>query len=334
MSTLALICFVSFVAGRLLMARFLVFSRRHLMDSPNERSSHHQPTPRGGGIVIAAIVPVAFFLLIMLPEQALLKTHLLLTLAFASLPLSLMGLIDDRLSLSPKIRLSFQSAFMVITILLVINDSALTPEWLHALLSQSLPLFFLVITLCMVFLTNLVNFMDGLDGLVASCFLLVSVAAALLSGQFVWLILSAPTVAFLTFNWPPAQLFLGDAGSTWMGLWIGLMIVLMPTPAAAFKLIALSAPLWFDASQTLVRRLISGASPTQPHRLHLYQRLHRAGWSHQRVTVTYLLAVLLNLLAACGPSPLFLWVSLVLTLLFGVILDRFVAVPFAIQESS
>ena len=151
------------------------------LDQPNARSSHVRPTPRGGGL--AFVLPAVF----LAPSPLLL----------IPLPLALVGLLDDRRGLPVRLRLLVQ--------LLTGVALALAAGW-------SLP-GALLVAVPAVALINAVNFMDGLDGLVASCLALwLALAALLLPAGSLWM-LAAAVLGFLVWNWSPARLFSGVAAA-------------------------------------------------------------------------------------------------------------------------
>ena len=247
------------------------------LDQPNARSSHVRPTPRGGGL--AFVLPALF-----LSPSALL---------IIPLPLALVGLVDDRRGLPVRLRLLVQ--------LLTGVALALQAGW-------SLPVALLAAVPAAA-LINAVNFMDGLDGLVASCLALWLVLAALLLPAPSLGLLAAALLGFLVWNWSPARLFMGDVGSTYLGAVLagGLLMaaqrVVTGAGSSALMALALVAlPLLADAFSCLLRRLLAGQRLWQAHRLHLYQRLQRAGWSHRRVAGLYagVTAVLVAVAAGHG----------------------------------
>ena len=285
------------------------------LDQPNARSSHERPTPRGGGLAFV------------LPPVLLAPTPLLLM----PLPLALIGLLDDRRGLPVRLRLLVQ--------LLTGVALALQAGWsLPAALLAAVPAAALI---------NAVNFMDGLDGLVASCMALwVALAALMLAAIPLWL-LAIALLGFLVWNWSPARLFMGDVGSTYLGAVLagGLLTAAQRATAgggsAALLALGLAAlPLLADAFSCLLRRLMSGQQLWQAHRLHLYQRLQQAGWSHGHVAGLYAgvtallvlvgaahLGVLPGGFPAVGRAPLI--AAAVAVLLLGCWLERRWALPFA-----
>jgi UDP-N-acetylmuramyl pentapeptide phosphotransferase/UDP-N-acetylglucosamine-1-phosphate transferase len=191
-------------------------------------------------------------------------------------------------------------------------------------------------------LINAINFMDGLDGLVASCLAIWLALAALLLSAPAPALLAAALLGFLAWNWSPARLFMGDVGSTYLGaVMAGVLLraghaVLGGAGWGSLVALLLAAlPLLADACSCLLRRLFAGQRLWQAHRLHLYQRLQQAGWSHGRVAGTYsgmtlglaLLGVVIwrwNGAVQLGA----LLMGVVLTLALGRLLERRWAVPF------
>jgi UDP-N-acetylmuramyl pentapeptide phosphotransferase/UDP-N-acetylglucosamine-1-phosphate transferase len=177
--------------------------------------------------------------------------------------------------------------------------------------------------LWLVFLTNIYNFMDGIDGLAATEAI---VAAAVMAAIAVCLghpdialamcVLAGGVAGFLVLNRPPARVFMGDVGSTFLGFtfagWAVLSAARGPQPLPLVAWIAVLSPFLFDAVCTLARRLWRREKVYQAHRTHFYQRLVQGGWTHGRTTALYgLLAAaagLLTLLHVCLrvlPMPLY-----------------------------
>ena len=291
------------------------------LDRPNARSSHAQPIPRGGGLAFIA------------PACLLLSSPWLLI----PLPLALVGLIDDRRGLPVGLRLGVQ---------------LLTGMALAVQAGCSLPIALAAAVLAAAVI-NAINFMDGLDGLVAGCMLSWAVLGSLLLPALSLLPLAAGLLGFLVWNWSPARLFMGDVGSTYLGAVMagGLLRAahqgLVDREWGAFLALALGAlPLLGDAFSCLLRRLVAGQPLWQAHRLHLYQRLQQAGWSHRRVAILYGLtsaglSVLAGWVAISARSELpgfgtvILLVAGGMTIALGSVLDQRCAVPFetAVQLS-
>jgi Fuc2NAc and GlcNAc transferase len=200
----------------------------------------------------------------------------------------IISFIDDRFKLSAGTRLIFQS-IAALGSLLVIGESG---QLVQHLLDLPLPFCFLAVGFGIVWMINLFNFMDGSDGIAATeaifvfavgGFLLFKVSANEMA-TLAWGLV-AMLAGFLAWNWPTARIFMGDCGSCFLGMLVALFALIShlkyQMPLMVWFL--LTAVFWFDATITLVRRIIAGDRWREPHRLHAYQRLIQVGWSHQKV---------------------------------------------------
>ena len=300
--------------------------RRRLLDQPNARSSHSQPTPRGGGVafvlVAAAASPVGWFGAAFSGQPGLAGTQLaMVALPLLALPLAVVGFLDDRHNLSAGLRYGVQLA----TALLVILASPLPLPWL------ALPLLLIAATAVI----NFTNFMDGLDGLVAGCMsvALAGVALRLAAPWPIWALVGA-LLGFLIWNWSPAKVFMGDVGSTFLGAVFAGLVLQAPSWQEALGLLLVATPLLGDACLCVPRRLLAGQQVLQAHRLHLFQRLHQAGWPHARVSSLYIGATAVLALALFWGGLPWLITLAAFELLLGIWLDQRVAVPFAIASRS
>jgi UDP-N-acetylmuramyl pentapeptide phosphotransferase/UDP-N-acetylglucosamine-1-phosphate transferase len=154
------------------------------------------------------------------------------------------------------------------------------------------------------------------------------VAALVSPAPALWAVVGA-LLGFMPWNWSPARVFMGDVGSTYLGALLAGVTLQQATPAQALGLLLVAFPLLGDACLCVLRRLAAGQRVFQAHRLHLYQRLHQAGWSHSRVAVLYIGAT-----AAGGVALLIGGLAALLPLLAGQLLlaarlERGVAVPFS-----
>ncbi len=292
-------------ASWLLLLVLLPWLRRGLLDRPNARSAHHQPRPRGGG--------VAFVLVSGLWGWPLLP--LLCT------PLALVGLLDDRLDLPAALRYGVQLATAVALLLVA---------WPVGLLSGLLGwLLLAAVVVAITAVINFFNFMDGLDGLVAGCSAVLFAVAAISSGAFwLWSLVGA-LLGFLIWNWSPARVFMGDVGSTFLGAVFAGVVLQSPSAADGLGLLLVAVPMLADASVCVLRRLAAKQPVFQAHRLHLYQRLHQAGWTHRRVCLAYLAATLLIGAGVLEGGVLAGLVATAVVLSWGLWLERMVALPFA-----
>ena len=248
----------------------LRYRRRLPLDHPNERSLHRSATPRVGGLGIFAGVTVAL---------ALAPVSVPLSLLLPVAGLALVSVFDDYFGLSARLRL-------IVHLAAAAGYLALTPlpAWPQLCL----------VCLALVWMTNLYNFMDGADGLAGGMTLFgfgTYCALAWLAGDGELALISLSVVAavagFLIFNFPPARLFLGDAGSVPLGFLAGTLGVLGWQRGLWPWLLPLLvfSPFIVDASVTLFRRALRGEQLWRAHRSHYYQRLVRMGWSHRRLAL-------------------------------------------------
>ena len=243
-----------------------------------------------------------------------------------ALPLAVVGLLDDRLNLSALWRFGAQ----LVTAGALLAISPLFKGWI-----PSSPLLFVVVMGMLLLVTvtaviNFTNFMDGLDGLVASCMAVAFCTASLyLRGAFGLWVLVGSLLGFLFWNWSPARVFMGDVGSTFLGaIWAGVVLQ-SPTWLDAFGLLLVTTPLLADALICVPRRQFAGQKVFQAHRLHLFQRLHQAGWSHARVALLYLAGTIVLGVSFLAGSWAAVFAVAFLILTMGVWLDQRVAVPFS-----
>lgn len=296
--------------------------RRALLDHPNYRSSHSTPTPRGGGLGLLAtwILGVALMLALGLPGGWPLLLALVGVLAVA-----VVGWIDDHGGLPVRLRLVAHGLAAAVLLPLV-----LLPEPLPAWPRMAVVAWWIF---CGIAAANVVNFIDGIDGLIGSTALVFGLYAAAVStpggtAAACGVALAGSAAGFLFWNWSPARIFLGDVGSNAIGFaFVIVGILLMRETGRGIILTFL--PLWpivLDASVTLIRRWRRGELLTQAHRSHLYQRLANGGWGHARVCLLYGFGALTG--AACSAMPPGILRTgsaatyLIVTLLLGVALGR------------
>jgi Fuc2NAc and GlcNAc transferase len=265
-----------------------------LIDRPNPRSSHVQATPRAGGVAIAVVVSVA---LAYLGFTHVMPLQLVRASVFGGVAVAAIGLFDDWRGLSPAVRLLVH---ILAAIWAVYCIGYGTP---HAgtYLDWRGP----VAVLAVVWMINLFNFMDGIDGLAAmeaatvglSGAVLAAIAGNLELGLICW-IFACACAGFLCWNWPPARVFLGDAGSGYLGYVIAVLALddSQHRPEGLWIWLILCAVFVVDATLTLLLRLQRRALIFEAHREHAYQWLARRWNSHLRVTTLVLLINLLWLL--------------------------------------
>jgi Fuc2NAc and GlcNAc transferase len=262
--------------------------RSDLIDRPNERSSHVVPTPRGGGVAIV----LAF-----LAGTATLAGLSLVPVRFAGAVLgagalvAILGFTDDRKPLPARYRFAGHVA-----------AAAWVSWWIGALppvpvFGFDVPLGLAGAVLGVLFIVwsiNLFNFMDGIDGIAS-----IEAITVMLGGAWVWwlagnsgqwqaaVLLAACTAGFLAWNYPPARIFMGDAGSGFLGLMVAAFALWCgsETPRLFWAWLVLYGVFMVDATTTLVRRVRRGERFYEAHRSHAYQYASRKHGSHERVSL-------------------------------------------------
>lgn len=261
-----------------------------LVQAPNERSSHVVPTPRGGGVgmAVAGVLAGLYFTLAGTGQFGIL-------IALAGV-IAILGYIDDLHDLAPGIRFGVQGVAISLLVLTIPAMPGLALPMAMVLGGWVLALVVIVIGLWWI---NLFNFMDGIDGLAASQAIVILLGAASIwllregaapQAALFWLAVAIAAAAggFLLRNWPPARIFMGDAGSNFLAFMI-LGIALMTIAAGALgyaSWLILVSVFLTDATVTLVRRTARGEKPWKAHRRHAYQQLSRR-WGHRAVTSIY-----------------------------------------------
>ena len=268
--------------------------KRELLDIPNERSSHVEPTPRGGGIAIVA-VSLAFYLAASLVIPSMFSWGYVA----AAVLVAGISLIDDIYTIPVVWRLLTHSAAAI----LFMADRG----WWHILYVPGFDLDIdlhgagAVLTFVwIVWLINAYNFMDGIDGIagvqaivaaaswMAMGWLTASTAAFYLGGGLLF-----SSLGFLIHNWQPARIFMGDVGSAFLGFSFATMPLLANTGNdESDKLLPLTGLLFvwlfiLDTVVTFVRRAFRREKVWRAHREHIYQRLVQSGWSHASVSILY-----------------------------------------------
>ena len=271
-----------------------VLRRQQILDLPNERSSHDQPTARGGGLAVVIGCSVALLLGTDIGGPA--RAGVL----FVAVAMGVIGLVDDVRGLPPLTRLAAQ--------ILVAGASL---PWLGAAFHGPVLFGGAAVVLWLVAYVNAFNFMDGINGL--------SVAQVVVAGVAWWaigeqqhvgplaaggLVVAAGGVAFLPFNLGRAPaLFLGDVGSYFLGGWLAAVAVLgLRSGLAPEAVLAPLAVYAADTATTFVWRLRRHQAWYQAHRDHAYQRLVQQGWAHTRTSA--LVAATMIACAALGTLSL------------------------------
>jgi len=285
------------------------------LDHPTTRSSHSQPTPRGGGLAIVATTVAGLMVGVAL---GLVDFRLGLAVGCGGSVVAAIGWWDDHAGVSPPVRLAVQAV-----------AAAWALWWLgglpHVMLGAhrvELGIFGGMLGLAgILWAINLFNFMDGIDGIAGVEAVCLGAGGALLLMRFgvaggvtAPLLIAGASLGFLAWNWAPARIFMGDVGSGFLGFAFAVLAIWSEDrdgpSIVAWAVLAMVFVL--DATVTLIRRGLRREPLTEGHRHHAYQRLVLAGWSHRAVTSAVLGLNLVLLGAALLPPLTALVFSIVL----------------------
>lgn len=285
---LALIALLAFVLTGALRRYALA---RSIIDVPNARSSHSVPTPRGGGVAVVlcfiGAIPLLASSFGLAPDHA-------IALAGAGILVALIGFLDDHGHIAARWRL-----------LAHFSAAAWALYWMGGSPPLALPgmqietgaLGIALAALYLVWVLNLYNFMDGIDGIASVEAMCVCVGGAVLYWQtgaaaaaIVPLALGASVAGFLVWNFPPARIFMGDAGSGFLGITLGVLALQAGwvEPDLFWAWLVLLGVFVVDATFTLLRRLLNGEKVYEAHRSHAYQYASRRYGRHLPVTLAVL----------------------------------------------
>jgi UDP-GlcNAc:undecaprenyl-phosphate GlcNAc-1-phosphate transferase len=264
--------------------RMMITAR--IMDKPETRKAHDRPIPKGGGVGIVVTFLVGIAVLYRFAEFSRLADPYFLGVIEASVAIAIVAFLDDLYDWPFTVKLGAQvlAALVAVSSGLYVTDFRIPYH-------GPLPIAWIGIAATLVwilFTTNAMNFIDGLNGLASgvaliACLFIVFIAEQH-GGWFAYAaagLLAAGLAGFLPFNFPRARIFMGDVGSQFCGFMLAVLAVV----ASRFDGVALSFLLMpmllsgvlFDVAFTLVRRQLQGEAITQPHRGHLYQVAHRSG---------------------------------------------------------
>ena len=289
-----------------LIFNFLPIFRKYSLIYPNERSIHKNPTPSGIGIIFAKVGIISSIIC---------NNYLPLI----CLPISIMGLIDDISNMPIKRRFIIHC----LTILTVMGFSSLNSYLLNTFNLLIYIIIFFIVFLIGISAINFVNFADGSDGLLGGCMLIIFTTTALFYDASIWPFVGIMSI-FLKFNWHPAKLFMGDAGSTFLG---GIFVTILLNSEnlnAFFSILLLGTPIFSDTCFCVIRRLLSGQHIFKPHRLHLFQRLHLAGVNQRIIALSYGIAsIIISLSLLTGGLKAEFIVSIIVVIVAFIIDKKF-----------
>ncbi|MEE9446941.1 MAG: MraY family glycosyltransferase [Arenicellales bacterium] len=267
-----------------------------IIDRPNQRSSHVRPLPRSGGVSIVLTFLLGMVFIIYQGDITLIKEQYMWGFVFSAMMIAVISLIDDIYNKSALFKLvtHFIAVGIVLKTGIVVDHLALPGVGYIEIGTWGYVLSFFWI----LGLTNAVNFMDGIDGLVAGCTVIASLFFMVISfyqgSSFVYVTcytLLAGALGFLFLNFHPAKIFLGDVGSAFIGFTFATLAIIAARYDASHTSFLVMPLLMFniiyDTVFTFIRRLVKGENVLEAHRGHLYQLLIRSDYNHREVSLIH-----------------------------------------------
>lgn len=259
--------------------------KKRLLDKPNQRSYHTRITPLGGGIAIVTCWYVCISFLLAF-DSALMPPELFKALCPGVL-LLLIGIKDDATQLSPWVRLLVQCAIVLLSMYFIGGLDKI--DFGSGLIFENKLIINIFVFIAFIWYINLFNFYDGIDGNLGT----ESIAICLMSLFFIP-VCSNPLIymiacvgGFLKLNWQKAKIFMGDAGSTFLGFTFAVFGLYFQNkynfPIVLWVLLCMVAI--FDTTYTVIRRLFYKENILTPHKNQMFHRLVSSGYSHQKVVL-------------------------------------------------
>ena len=327
---------IAYIFGVFLVPLVINFSKKEgLVDLPNERKIHTIPVSRLGGVAIWASTMLTFLMLVFLsyyPYGSLLSGILL-----GSSLMFLLGLVDDVYNLDAKFKLFLQLSIATVVYLLGVKIHSITFFGGIDLGFWSYP----ITLLWIVGISNAVNFIDGVDGLAGSVITINSITLAIIAISMnpsnpivalIGFILAGSMLAFLTYNFNPAKIFMGDSGALFSGFLLAAISITGVMKAATLTIllpfVVLAVPI-MDIVFSTLRRICKGKSPFVADAEHLHHKLLHAGFSQKKtVLILTSVAIVAGAIASLimGPNTIKHYAVCILVIVFVMLLLNFIKV--------
>ena len=317
---------IAFIIGLFIVPLVISFSEKQgLMDKPNERKIHSHPIPRLGGIAIWICTILSFFALILLSYYP--YRSLLSGLILGSSLMFFLGLIDDVYSLSAKFKFVLQISIATIVFFLGVKVTSIFIPFVGLISIPRILSYFLTIG-WLVGISNAVNFIDGIDGLAGSVITISSVTLGILSIALipndvvialVAFILAGSMLGFLTYNFHPAKIFMGDSGALFSGFLLAALSVMYSMKLSDAKMyipfLILAVPI-IDITFSSLRRILKGISPFVADAEHIHHKLLNLGLSQNKavlclVVFSILMGLLATYISASDTAKYFLYAVII-----------------------
>lgn len=299
---------ISYLLGVFIVPLVISFSKKKgLVDNPGERKIHDHPVSRLGGVAIWTSTMLTFLLLVLLSFYP--KGSLLSGILLGGSLMYFLGLVDDVYCLNAKFKLLIQISIATIVFLLGIRiDTIYNP--FGDLIQLNIIFSYILTTLWIVGVSNAVNFIDGIDGLAGSIITISAVTLGVIAltmapanvSSLIAFILAGSMLAFLTYNFNPAKIFMGDSGALFGGFMLAVLsvtgVMSSDTIAMYVPILILSVPI-MDITFSSLRRLAKGTSPFVADSEHIHHKLLHLGLSQNKtVLVLALVAIASGALAS------------------------------------
>lgn len=293
---------ISFTVAVLVTPLVIKFAKKFgFVDAPNYRKVHSIPMPRIGGLAIVAGATAGLSYVYELIFD-------LWPIVLGGVAILIIGILDDKYTLSPKIKLIGQLVAACIVVFFGFDIDFITIPFVSEKIALG-PFSYIIAILWIIGITNAINLIDGLDGL-ASGVSVIALASimylAILNGQYLVVALTAiligSTLGFLIFNFHPAKIFLGDTGSLFLGYCISTISMLglfksVTVFSLVIPIIILAIPI-FDTLFAIIRRVINKKKIFAPDKSHLHHRFMALGFSHREtVLIIYAIGIFFGLCA-------------------------------------
>lgn len=292
-------------------------TRWNILDYPNERSLHTLPTPRTGGLaIVTAIYAVCLLTVFTWPPSPTLAA-----IAAGGLAVATISFVDDHKDIAPIWRFLVQLGAGILLAFAGLELSELVLPGVHLSLPYAVGMSLSV--LFVVWMTNLYNFMDGMDGLAGGMAVVGFTSLAffgVLAGHMTFatmnLTIAAASAGFLMLNFPPARIFMGDVGSSTLGFLAAALALWgeRDDVVPLWVTLLIFSPFIVDASVTLLCRARRREVIWRAHKRHYYQRLVQIGWGHKKTALweyTLMLACAASALWAAQQTPQAAWFILI-----------------------
>ena len=327
---------IAYIFGVFLVPLVIAFSKKEgLVDLPNERKIHKIPVSRLGGVAIWTSTMLSFLCLVFMsyyPYGSLLSGILL-----GSSLMFLLGLVDDVYNLNAKFKLFIQLSIATIVYLLGVKIHSIPFFGGVDLGFWSYP----ITLLWIVGISNAVNFIDGVDGLAGSVVTVNSITLAIIAismtpsnpiAALIGFILAGAMLAFLTYNFNPAKIFMGDSGALFSGFLLATISIVGVMKAATLTLllpfVVLAVPI-MDIVFSSTRRICKGKSPFVADAEHIHHKLLHAGFSQKKtVLILTSVAIIAGAIASLimGENTIKHYAVCILVIIFVMLLLNFIKV--------